>query len=202
MLRMQGDHHAEPDRPVRAEALVMLGRVTAAARDGRRLRIDAWWQRWWFTSPLHQGYLALRRQGNRQVLYRLQGSSAYAALARACGRGVLAGLQERRRPRQDGTAIQLCRRGRVIAEVLYHPQSQTLAALWVRWPYRRLGLARRLSAAVLEEARRQGAPRVRLRVHPANRAALRLYRGLGFQAAGEAGSAAAPALLLERRLTP
>ena len=199
-LQTQGDHHSEPDRPAAVAAMVILGRVTAAARDGRPLRIDDWWQRQWYTSPLHRCYLALRRQGNRQVLYRLQGLPLYASLARAWGRGMAATLQERRCERRGGTAIQLLRRRRVIAEVIYSPQSCTLASLWVRWPYRRLGLARRLMEAVIGVARAQGAPRVQLFLRAGNGPARRLCEQLGFQIVDSAGSSDHPGLLLERRL--
>ena len=199
-LQTQGDHHSEPDRPAAVAVMVILGRVTAAARDGRPLRIDDWWQRQWYTSPLHQCYLAVRRQGNRQVLYRLQGLSLYASLARVWGRGMAATLHERRCQRNDGTAIQLQWRRRTIAEVIYYPQTQTLASLWVRWPYRRLGLARRLVEAVIGVAQAQGAPRVQLSLRAGNWPARRLYEQLGFQVVGNAGPADDPGLLLERRL--
>jgi ribosomal protein S18 acetylase RimI-like enzyme len=46
--------------------------------------------------------------------------------------------------------------------------------------YRRLGLARRLLAALLATARQAGARTVWLQVEAANRGAIQLYEGLGF----------------------
>ncbi len=56
----------------------------------------------------------------------------------------------------------------------------------VREDYRRRGIARKLAAAALEEAERQGAAGVLLQVHDDNEPALRIYTDLGFrEVAGE-----------------
>jgi ribosomal protein S18 acetylase RimI-like enzyme len=48
-----------------------------------------------------------------------------------------------------------------------------------------LGIGRAMMEALHDEARRRGAARVRLRVHPDNARALRLYRRLGYEFAAE-----------------
>ena len=46
---------------------------------------------------------------------------------------------------------------------------------------RRIGLGRAMMLYLHAEARRRGAPAIRLKVYPANAAALQLYRSLGYQ---------------------
>lgn len=50
---------------------------------------------------------------------------------------------------------------------------------------RSLGIARAIMAYLHAEARRRGVRRIRLRVHPANEDAVRLYRTLGYDFVGE-----------------
>jgi ribosomal-protein-alanine acetyltransferase len=54
----------------------------------------------------------------------------------------------------------------------------------VRADMRRRGLGRWLLLRILEEARRRGRRVARLEVRPSNRAAIRLYRALGFHEVG------------------
>lgn len=80
-------------------------------------------------------------------------------------------------------------------------------ALAVRPSARGLGVGRALAGACVARARAAGAPALGIHTHPAMRAALRLYRGLGFVRAPEfdldatalmgfAGEAAAPLVAL------
>ena len=132
----------------------------------------------------------------------LQGSPLYVRLVRRRRARVMAALQERTRQRRDHLVIQQWHRGRAVAEARYDPRSQTIVALWVSWRYRRLGLARRLTEAVLRHAAAEGAPRVQLSLRPGHWPARRLCAQLGFQIVGHAGPSDDPTLLLERRLAP
>ena len=67
-----------------------------------------------------------------------------------------------------------------------------LYAMWVAPEARRTGVARVLSEAVLDWARAEGFPCIRLEVADANAAAIAAYRALGFTATGRSGSMPAP----------
>ena len=198
-MRTRGDHCVRSDRWRAVETLLMFGRVAAAWRDGRPVRVDAWWQRWWYTSSLQQGWLFLRQRALKPLVHKIQDQPSYLWFARRWGRRVAARMEERRLEHQDRTIVQLRYRGRTIAEVTYHHQTYLLSSIFVRWPYRRLGLARRLTDTVLRLATDKGAPVVRLTVTQGNRPAWRLYERMGFAPVND-GPLPDGATLLERRL--
>ncbi len=79
--------------------------------------------------------------------------------------------------------------GRVVGNVSLNPLTPAedrwqISNVAVDAPYRRRGIARRLMALALAEARRQGGTWALLQVRHDNEAALALYRSLGFEALG------------------
>jgi ribosomal protein S18 acetylase RimI-like enzyme len=74
--------------------------------------------------------------------------------------------------------------------------------LWVRAPYRRSGLGRRLAAASMENARRLGFTHMLLDVLPSRTGAIALYRSLGFTDAPPLHDYAFPMVFLGRDLEP
>lgn len=75
-------------------------------------------------------------------------------------------------------------RGYVLAATTALGRDSWILGLCVAHDRRRHGLGRRLMTEVLARLRESGIERVRLTVEPANRAALRLYRSLGFRPEG------------------
>jgi ribosomal protein S18 acetylase RimI-like enzyme len=67
-----------------------------------------------------------------------------------------------------------------------------LYAMWVAPEIRRAGVARMLIEAVLEWARADGFPRIRLEVADSNAAAITAYRALGFTPTGRSGTMPPP----------
>ena len=79
--------------------------------------------------------------------------------------------------------------GRVVGNVTLNPVTSSgerwqISNVAVDAPYRRRGIARRLMALALTDARRQGGMWALLQVRHDNEAALALYRSLGFEALG------------------
>ncbi|MGC8837527.1 MAG: GNAT family N-acetyltransferase [Anaerolineae bacterium] len=79
--------------------------------------------------------------------------------------------------------------GRVVGNVTLNPLTPSgerwqISNVAVEEPYRRRGIARRLLALALTDARRQGGVWALLQVRHDNDAALALYRSLGFEALG------------------
>ena len=200
LLQTRGDCRQRPDPPWMVERLPLFGRVTAARRTGRAVPVDAWWQRWWFTAPALPVWLRFKEQGLRPLLYALQGSPLYARIARRWHARLVATVQEHARQHPDCWTVRLQYGRRIIAGANYYPKSQALASLWVNWPYRRLGLARRLVEAVLRHVQEEDAPRVQLSLRTWNWPARRLYEQMGFTVTEPTSLADDPGLLLERRL--
>ncbi|WP_037854320.1 GNAT family N-acetyltransferase [Streptomyces sp. NRRL S-340] len=72
-------------------------------------------------------------------------------------------------------------RGYVLAATTALDRDSWILGLCVTHDRRRHGLGRELMEAVLDRLRRTGIQRVRLTVEPSNRAAILLYRSLGFR---------------------
>jgi putative acetyltransferase len=74
--------------------------------------------------------------------------------------------------------------------------------LWVRAPYRKSGLGRRLATASMHHASRLGFTRMILDVLPSRTGAIALYQSLGFTEAPPQHSYAFPMVFLARDLEP
>jgi ribosomal protein S18 acetylase RimI-like enzyme len=94
--------------------------------------------------------------------------------------------------------------GIVVGVLSEDARSVVLNALWVVATARRRGIARALVHAVLAWAQERRAEAVTLEVTTVSRAAIALYRSLGFEPlaeAGECGARCAPALRMRKALS-
>lgn len=186
LLVTKGDFLLGNDEKIRLKDV--LGRVKSIERNGQVINLTSGMGKWLnllfaVISPLIIEFREIA--GN--LLRLIQGLSAYRRLAK---RLIKKEIVYRYQSVEFPNSYLLAKVGnKIIGRVKidcftkqhYLSSGWWISGMWVNWRYRGIGIAERLTKMLFDFAGNQGAPNIKLLVFKNNKAAINLYRKMGFQ---------------------